>query len=137
MIASNDLQKYFCLRRIQKCLAIRLRHKIPRDHNIAFDFYDISILYHVYKRPQVFFYFFLKYTIRFRMHFLGSMNKYQADHGVFITNSRFTNSAGQAVNEGFPITLINGNDLLNLIKKHPYIPPHPLSLPMASSNSFL
>lgn len=28
--------------------------------------------------------------------FLGAMNKYQADYGVFITNSRFTNQAREA-----------------------------------------
>ena len=40
--------------------------------------------------------------------FLGAMNKYQADYGVFITNGRFTNSARVAAREGSPITLIDG-----------------------------
>ena len=44
--------------------------------------------------------------------FLGAMNKYQADYGVFITNSRFTNKAREAAREGTPITLIDGNDLI-------------------------
>lgn len=56
--------------------------------------------------------------------FLGAMNKYQADYGVFITNGRFTNSARQAAREGSPITLIDGNDLVKLIKKYElYITP--------------
>lgn len=37
--------------------------------------------------------------------FLGAMNKYQADYGVFITNSRFTNQAREAARAGTPITL--------------------------------
>ena len=49
--------------------------------------------------------------------FLGAMNKYQADYGVFITNGRFTNSARQAAREGSPITLIDGNDLVKLVTK--------------------
>lgn len=56
--------------------------------------------------------------------FLGSMNKYQADYGVFITNGRFTNSARQAAREGSPITLIDGNDLVKLVIKYElYITP--------------
>lgn len=56
--------------------------------------------------------------------FLGAMNKYQADYGVFITNGRFTNSARQAVREGSPITLIDGNDLVKLVIKYElYITP--------------
>ncbi len=50
--------------------------------------------------------------------FLGAMNKYQADYGVFITNGRFTNSARQAAREGSPITLIDGNDLVRLVIKY-------------------
>lgn len=50
--------------------------------------------------------------------FLGAMNKYQADYGVFITNSRFTNKAREAAREGTPITLIDGNDLIRLVIKH-------------------
>ena len=56
--------------------------------------------------------------------FLGAMNKYQADYGVFITNGRFTNSARSAAREGSPITLIDGNDLVKLIIKYElYITP--------------
>lgn len=50
--------------------------------------------------------------------FLGAMNKFQADYGVFITNSRFTNAARVAAREGTPITLIDGNDLIRLIIKY-------------------
>lgn len=56
--------------------------------------------------------------------FLGAMNKYQADYGVFITNGRFTNSARQAAREGSPITLLDGNDLVKLVIKYElYITP--------------
>ena len=56
--------------------------------------------------------------------FLGAMNKYQADYGVFITNGRFTNSARQAAREGSHITLIDGNDLVKLVIKYElYITP--------------
>ena len=56
--------------------------------------------------------------------FLGAMNKYQADYGVFITNGRFTNSARRAAREGSPITLIDGNDLVKLVIKYElYITP--------------
>lgn len=56
--------------------------------------------------------------------FLGAMNKYQADYGVFITNGRFTNAARTAVREGSPITLIDGNDLVRLVIKYElYITP--------------
>ena len=50
--------------------------------------------------------------------FLGAMNKYQADYGVFITNGRFTNSARQAARAGSPITLIDVNDLVKLVIKY-------------------
>lgn len=50
--------------------------------------------------------------------FLGAMNKFQADYGVFITNSRFTNAARIAAREGTPITLIDGNDLIKLVIKY-------------------
>lgn len=50
--------------------------------------------------------------------FLGAMNKFQADYGVFITNSRFTNVARIAAREGTPITLIDGNDLIRLIIRY-------------------
>ncbi len=50
--------------------------------------------------------------------FLGAMNKYQADYGVFITSSRFTSAARTAAKEGSPITLIDGNKLVELIKRY-------------------
>ena len=50
--------------------------------------------------------------------FLGAMNKYQADYGVFITNGRFTNAAKIAAREGSPITLIDGNELVRLVIKY-------------------
>ncbi|AMD81140.1 restriction endonuclease [Mycoplasmopsis canis PG 14] len=50
--------------------------------------------------------------------FLGAMNKFKADYGVFITNSRFTNAARKASREGTPITLIDGNELIKLIIKY-------------------
>ena len=49
--------------------------------------------------------------------FLGAMNKNKADYGVFITNSRFTNAARAAAKEGTPITLIDGNELVRLVKR--------------------
>lgn len=56
--------------------------------------------------------------------FLGAMNKFQADYGVFITNGRFTNKAREAAREGTPITLIDGNDLIRLVMKYElYITP--------------
>lgn len=56
--------------------------------------------------------------------FLGSMNKFKADYGVFITNSRFTTQAREAAREGSPITLIDGNDLIRLVIKYElYIKP--------------
>lgn len=56
--------------------------------------------------------------------FLGAMNKFQADYGVFITNSRFTSSARVASREGSPITLIDGNDLVDLVIRYKlYITP--------------
>lgn len=56
--------------------------------------------------------------------FLGAMNKFQADYGVFITNSRFTNNARIASREGSPITLIDGNDLVELVIRYQlYITP--------------
>lgn len=56
--------------------------------------------------------------------FLGAMNKFQADYGVFITNGRFTNKAREAAREGTPITLIDGNELTRLVIKYElYITP--------------
>jgi restriction system protein len=50
--------------------------------------------------------------------FLGAMSKFQADYGIFITNSRFTTSAVEAARSGKPITLINGTDLVNLVIRY-------------------
>lgn len=50
--------------------------------------------------------------------FLGAMNKFKADYGVFITNSRFTSSAKNAAFEGTPLTLIDGDELVNLVIKY-------------------
>lgn len=56
--------------------------------------------------------------------FLGTMNKYQADYGVFITNGRFTSAARVAAKEGSPITLIDGNELVRLVIRYElYIKP--------------
>lgn len=56
--------------------------------------------------------------------FLGAMNKYQADYGVFITNGRYTTTARHVAREGSPITLIDGNDLVKLVIKYElYITP--------------
>ena len=56
--------------------------------------------------------------------FLGAMNKYQADYGVFITNGRFTTAARTAAKEGSPITLIDGNELVKLVIRYQlYIKP--------------
>lgn len=50
--------------------------------------------------------------------FLGAMNKFQADYGIFITNSRYTQSAREAALAGTPITLIDGDELVRLVKKY-------------------
>lgn len=56
--------------------------------------------------------------------FLGAMNKYQADYGVFITNGRFTKAVRTAAREDSPITLIDGNDLVRLVIRYElYITP--------------
>ena len=56
--------------------------------------------------------------------FLGAMSKFRADYGVFITNSRFTNGAKYASRQGAPITLIDGNDLFELVIRYQlYITP--------------
>lgn len=56
--------------------------------------------------------------------FLGAMNKFKADYGVFITNGRFTKKARDAAREGSPITLIDGNELIKLVIKYQlYITP--------------
>ncbi len=50
--------------------------------------------------------------------FLGAMNKFQADYGIFITNSRYTTSAREAARAGTPITLIDGDELVRLVIKY-------------------
>lgn len=56
--------------------------------------------------------------------FLGAMSKFNADYGVFLTNSRFTKAAKDAALQGKPITLIDGKELVNLVKKYEvYIKP--------------
>ncbi len=50
--------------------------------------------------------------------FIGAMNVFRADYGVFITNSRYTASAREAARAGTPVTLIDGNDLVRLVKKY-------------------
>lgn len=50
--------------------------------------------------------------------FLGAMNKFQADYGIFVTNSRYTSSAREAARAGTPITLIDGDELVRLVKKY-------------------
>ena len=50
--------------------------------------------------------------------FLGAMNKFQDGYGVFIINSRFTNGARIASREESPITLIDGNDLVDLVTRY-------------------
>lgn len=50
--------------------------------------------------------------------FLGAMNKFQADYGIFITNSRYSASARDAARAGTPITLIDGDELVRLVKKY-------------------
>lgn len=47
---------------------------------------------------------------------MGAINKFQADYGVFIINSRFTNAA----REDISITLIDGNDLVRLVIKYEF-----------------
>lgn len=50
--------------------------------------------------------------------FLGAMNKFQADYGIFITNSRYSVAAREAARAGTPITLIDGDELVRLVKKY-------------------
>ncbi len=47
--------------------------------------------------------------------FLGAMSKYRADYGIFITNSRFTEAAKKAATAGVPVTMIDGERLVDLI----------------------
>lgn len=50
--------------------------------------------------------------------FLGAMSKFNADYGVFLTNSGFTKNAREAAMQGKPITLIDGKELVSLVKKY-------------------
>ena len=50
--------------------------------------------------------------------FLGVVSKNQADYGIFITNSRFTSGARETAVQGKPITLIDGEELVRLVKKY-------------------
>ena len=50
--------------------------------------------------------------------FLGAMSKFNADYGVFLTNSGFTKNAREAAMQGKPITLIDGKELISLVKKY-------------------
>ena len=50
--------------------------------------------------------------------FLGVVSKKQADYGIFITNSKFSKGARETAVLGKPITLINGDDLVKLVKKY-------------------
>ena len=50
--------------------------------------------------------------------FLGSMNKFQADYGIFITSGRYTAAAREAARAGTPITLIDGDELVRLVVKY-------------------
>lgn len=50
--------------------------------------------------------------------FLGSMNKFQADYGIFITSGRYTTAARDAARAGTPITLIDGDELVRLVIKY-------------------
>lgn len=51
--------------------------------------------------------------------FKGAMNSFNADYGIFITTSHFTNTAKEkAMQGGNTVTLIDGQDLGNLIEKY-------------------
>ena len=51
--------------------------------------------------------------------FKGVMNSFNADYGIFITTSHFTNTAKEkAMQGGNTVTLIDGQDLGNLIEKY-------------------
>ena len=50
--------------------------------------------------------------------FLDAMNKFQADYGIFVTNSRFSTAARKASRAGTPITLIDGDELARLVIKY-------------------
>lgn len=46
------------------------------------------------------------------------MSKFNADYGVLLTNSGFTKNAREAAMQGKPITLIDGKELVSLVKKY-------------------
>ncbi len=50
--------------------------------------------------------------------FLGAMRRNQADYGIFITNGKFTKAAREAALSGQPITLIDGDALVDLVKRY-------------------
>lgn len=50
--------------------------------------------------------------------FLGAMDKFQADYGIFITSGRYTTAAREAARAGTPITLIDGDELVRLVVKY-------------------
>ncbi len=52
--------------------------------------------------------------------FLGVICKYQADYGVFITNSYFTNGAVETAKHSKPITLIDGDRLAALVAQYEF-----------------
>lgn len=53
--------------------------------------------------------------------FRGAMDKYNAEFGIFITNSDFTREAINTAKEGNRIiTLINGDEVCNLVAKYQY-----------------
>lgn len=56
--------------------------------------------------------------VSFIHEFLGAMTRHHADFGVFITNSTFTKQAQDASKEGSPITLIDRNELVELVIKY-------------------
>lgn len=53
--------------------------------------------------------------------FRGAMDKFNAEFGIFITNSDFTREAVKTAREGTrTITLINGNQICDLVAKYNY-----------------
>ena len=53
--------------------------------------------------------------------FRGAMDKYNAEFGIFITNSEFTRDAIKTARQGTRIiTLINGDEFCNLVAKYNY-----------------
>ena len=53
--------------------------------------------------------------------FRGAMDKFNAEFGIFITNSDFTREAVKTAREGTRIiTLINGDQICDLVAKYNY-----------------